>query len=127
MDKKKQLISQVMDEYLSTLQDAHKKWGYDTDILLNERIIVLMCCEQCNNADAFIKLLETWITERHSLIVYFCSQNLIEKSLEAIIVSYEKNSKEIGIDENTIAIAKERLKQVKNGMEDPNVKQEMVL
>ena len=122
MDKKKQLISQIMDEYLSTLQNAHKKWGYDTDILLNERIVVLMYCKQCNNDEAFIKLIETWITERQSLIVYFCSQRLIAKSLEAIIVSHEKDNKEIGIDENTIAIAKERLKQVKNGMEDPNVK-----
>lgn len=122
MNIKQQLEHHVFEEHLKTLQYLHEELGYDKDYKLYERIIVLQYCKQCSNTESFIKLLERWIIEQHSLIVYFCSQKLIEKSLEAILVSYEKYSKEIGINEKSIAIAKERLKQIKNGMEDPNIK-----
>jgi hypothetical protein len=131
MSAKQQLINQIFNDYLETLNYAHKKLrDDDDDEKLYERIIYLEYCKQYNKTDEVIKNLKKWITESNSMIAYFCFQNekdldfcsQIEKSLEAIIVSHEKEIKEIGIDEETITIAKERLKNVKNGMDDPNVK-----
>lgn len=130
MNAKQQLINQVFNDYLKTLKDAHKKLRDDDDKMLYERIVFLEYCKQYNKNDEVIKNLKKWITGPNSMIAYFGFQNekdldfcsQIEKSLEAIIVSHEKEIKEIGIDQETIAIAKERLKNVKNGMDDPNVK-----
>ena len=120
MSNNNKMIERVKNDYLLTLQQAHEARGFDKDFILYEHIILLRHFIDQEDNKSIISLISEWITERRSLIEYFCTTELIDKCLEAIVIAFSGTDSDM--EQYVVKIAKERLSLIKNGMNDNNIK-----